>query len=87
MQARLFDVGPDPDPAPPRPQHYGRLLAVCALSYGRLDQPGRIRCAKLAARLRGNGIPERRITEEGARLRVALGRAPTLGEVADRILG
>jgi hypothetical protein len=82
----LFDPGPVPGSERKIERHYARLLTACGLSYWPLPVPERQRIGRIAARLRANGIPERRIVEEGARLKAALGRRPTLTEITDRLL-
>lgn len=86
MTATLFGEEPDrSSPAPPR-HHYAWILAQTGLSYGTMTTEERIRVGKLTSRLQANGIPERRIREEGVRLHAALGRRPSLGELASRLL-
>jgi hypothetical protein len=79
---RLFAVTEDREP----PQHYALLLRACGLNYGEMPTSQRRRVGALARRLIANGIPERRIAEEGARIMVALGRPATISEIADRLL-
>lgn len=74
-----------PPVAPPR-HHYAWLLAQTGLSYGTMTTEQRIRVGRLTTALQRNGIPDRRIREEGNRLRTALGRPPTLEELAARLL-
>lgn len=84
QQGALFALPPAP---PPRPRHYAALMAGAGLRYGQMDRAARGRLGALAARMLSNGVPEARITGEAARLRLALGRHPTLAELAGRLLG
>lgn len=83
LQERLFDVPVAERP----PQHYALLLRATGGSYGRLDRDARARLGRLSSRLIMNGVTEDALTDEGTRLRAALGRAPTAAEVAERLLG
>lgn len=82
----LFGPEPTPDPAKPRHGHYNRLMVATGMHYWTMDRHQRGRVGAVANRLISNGIPEWRINEESARLRSALGRPPTLTELADRLL-
>jgi hypothetical protein len=42
---------------------------------------------RVARRMQANGVEPDRISAEGTRMRAKLGRSPTLGELADTILG
>jgi hypothetical protein len=84
-QLALFASPPPRARRQPRPA-FAATLAAIGGGYGQMTAGERRRLGSVAGRLAANGITTARITEEGSRLAIALGRLPKLSELADRLL-
>jgi hypothetical protein len=86
MQEALFHVEQPRRPAR-GPTAFAAVLGATGGRYWLLEPDQRRRMGRVARRMQANGVEPDRISAEGTRMRAKLGRSPTLGELADTILG